>query len=611
MSGQAASRHWSARVGRFVRGRLQPWWQDYRWPTIGVLWLLAFVLGAIGAYRYNQWYPPPRPPDVADVLYSALQLFVLNWSGSGPVPWELEVGRYLAPFMAAYTAMEALALIFFDQFQLLRARRIHDHVIICGLGNKGLLLAKSFRGDGLPVLVVEKDAENDLIHACRELDIPVFIGSASKPDVLRKARVSAARHLISVCGDDSVNAEVAAHARAIIAETPGARLTCATHIVNPDLWYLLRRWEVSAGDSFRLQFFNVFDIGARALLDAYPPFGPEYAVADEEPAGPAPRLLVAGAGKLGQNLIVQAARRWRSRQDREAKPLHVTLVDEDAIHVLELLLLRHPELAHVCVLYPLNLGPADLGRTQALEQEGGAYSAVYVCYDDDARGLTAALELRHQIRSPDIPIVIGMTQSAGLAALLDQVGRSAGGFGALHAFGLLDRACQPDLVLGGANEILARAIHEQYVEEQRRAGGSAQTNPALVPWDQLSETLKESNRRQANHLGVKLEAVGCDIAPLTDWDAAAFTLTNVELERMAMMEHERWVAERRLQGWSQGPRDPARKTNPNLVPWDLLPEDGQRFNLAAVREIPGLLAQAGFQIYRVNAADGIPKSAEV
>ena len=55
--------------------------------------------------------------------------------------------------------------------------------------------------------------------------------------------------------------------------------------------------------------------------------------------------------------------------------------------------------------------------------------------------------------------------------------------------------------------------------------------------------------------------------PLTALDADSFAFTPEEVERLAEMEHERWLAERRALGWTPGPRDPQKKTNPNLVPW--------------------------------------------
>jgi hypothetical protein len=167
---------------------------------------------------------------------------------------------------------------------------------------------------------------------------------------------------------------------------------------------------------------------------------------------------------------------------------------------------------------------------------------------------------------------------------------------------LLERICQPELVLGGTHEVLARAMHEKYVAEQKAAGHTPQENPLMVPWEALPEEIKDSNRAQAVHISEKLTAVQCDIMPLTDWDAAIFSFTEAEVERMAQMEHERWMHERRLQGWrySDGPRNDTKKTNPHLVPWSDLTEDMKALNRHVVHDLPAFLARAGFQISRLD-----------
>src|SRR3990172_4517866 len=189
-----------------------------------------------------------------------------------------------------------------------------------------------------------------------------------------------------------------------------------------------------------------------------------------------------------------------------------------------------------------------------------------------------------------------MTLDAGLAALLrGEEATGSEGFGNLHAFGLLDRTCRLDLLFGGTHEALARAIHEDYVLNQKKIGQTSRTNPSMVSWDELPEGLKESNRRQADHIGIKLKAIGCGIASLTDWDAKLFEFTPEEVERMAGMEHNRWNEERRLEGWTynSAPKDPDRKTSPHLVPWDQLPDGIKEYDRNTIRGLPAFLAQAG------------------
>ena len=107
------------------------------------------------------------------------------------------------------------------------------------------------------------------------------------------------------------------------------------------------------------------------------------------------------------------------------------------------------------------------------------------------------------------------------------------------------------------HETLARAIHDQYVLQQRTLGETADTNPSLVTWDELSARLKEANRNQADHIGIKLGAIGYGLEPLDNWDADLFTFTRDEIERLAVLEHERWLDDYRDAGWQRAPRQRA------------------------------------------------------
>lgn len=154
----------------------------------------------------------------------------------------------------------------------------------------------------------------------------------------------------------------------------------------------------------------------------------------------------------------------------------------------------------------------------------------------------------------------------------------------------------------GTHEILARAIHESYRDRQEEKGETRETNASMVPWDQLPENLKESNRRQADHIGIKLKAIGCSIAPMTDWDAKPFKFSKEEIDLMARMEHERWMSERLQAGWTfkEKEKNIEKKTSPDLVPTEKLTEDAKELDQNPVEDLPIYLAKVGFQIYRLN-----------
>ena len=150
-------------------------------------------------------------------------------------------------------------------------------------------------------------------------------------------------------------------------------------------------------------------------------------------------------------------------------------------------------------------------------------------------------------------------------------------------------------------ETIARAIHEDYVRHQKEKGQTPQTNPSMVSWEQLPEHLKESNRQQADHIGEKLKAVGCGITKLINQDEKLFEFTPEEIEKMAEMEHERWVEERLRDGWKPGnKKDVEKKISPYLVSWDQLSEEVKDYDRDTVRGLPTFLASAGFGIYRLK-----------
>jgi K+ transport systems, NAD-binding component len=587
-----------------------------------LLYLLAVIAclvlaGATGFYLLERGayaaQDPPRDLRFGDALWWAI--VTMTTIGYGDFFPYTPGGRAVAVLMMLFgigtlgisTAAIAAYFVKSDQIQQWRVRGLRGHVVICGLGEKGLLLTRAFRERGATVVVIEQNETNEKIDLCYQLGAIVLTGDATKREILARARVAEARYLIAVCPGDGANAEIAAHARDLVGSRRADRpLTCSTHVVDPELWHLLRRWEIAELGPFRLQFFNVYDVGARALLSLHPPFVGIDPHTGRDSSGRLPHLLVVGAERLAQRVALHAARLFRDHHPGAAEPLHITLVGPGATDELrQELYFQNPGIEQICRLHVRDLDPSltEFQRAAFLhDPETGQFliTAIYICMEDETTGLSAALALMNRARRHDVRVVVRMTQDEGLGKLLAATRDGSHGFDNLHAFGFLEHTCQPDLVLGGTNEALARAIHEKYLREQERQGATRETNPALLPWDQLPEEIRESNRAQADHIGQKLRVIGCDISPLATYDTAPPVFTSDEVEQMARMEHERWMQEKRAQGVTFGPRDAAKKTNPNLLAWEELPEESKKFNRDGVRELPALLEIAGFQIYRLQ-----------
>ena len=145
-----------------------------------------------------------------------------------------------------------------------------------------------------------------------------------------------------------------------------------------------------------------------------------------------------------------------------------------------------------------------------------------------------------------------------------------------------------------AGDQVARQLHEDYVSQRRSDANPNPDDPSLAPWDRLCEDLKESNRQSADHIGVKLRAIGCVARPVAGDVGGSIDEPDVEL--LARMEHARWTAERLLAGWERGPKNVGLKLNPSIAPWSDLPDEIREYDRQFVRLIPTLLGRCGLKI---------------
>ncbi len=567
-----------------------------QWPLLAWLWGVAAVLGYWGWSRFHEG--SPEPWYFWDKFYLTIQLFNIN-SGNvagDKVYWQLQVARLLAPIASVSTAVAALALVFQEQVARIRIRFMSGHTVISGLGQRGRIVAEALLERGKSVVIIEKNPGNDGIPHIREKGGIVMIGNASDPAVLRKARVHVADTIISVCTDDGINAEVAVDARDLTADRTGKPLRCVVQVNDIDLCHLLVGQELALGKrgAFRLEFFNTYARGAVAILQEYPPF-------DEDET--APHLLVVGMGRLGQSIVVHAARAWRTRSRSQLKPLRVTLIDNRPEDKLSAMLMRTPMLESICDLHPLliDVRSAEFHRAGFLFDGQGklAVTRVYVCLDDDARALSAGLALLKALRKHDVPIVVRLARDDGLAQLIKRADGATDGFGNLQAFGFVERTCDPDLILGGPNEVLARALHTEYLDSRLTLGVGPDKDCAAVPWECVPENLKDSYRNSADHICLSLLAAGCTIEPLSCLDADRFVFTAEEEEQMASRLYELYVED---WGTSHTQCSPIFQlletalTHPP-VQWNQLPVEYRETYKDMVRSLPTFLAKSDFQVF--------------
>jgi hypothetical protein len=574
-----------------MRTLFSPRW---RWLTITVLWLAVVLLAQWGLLHAH-----PRP-SVWNRLYLVPDIFSMGISDNlAAQDWRIQTARFIGPLVFATTFFTATAIVFRDQWHRVRLRFVKGHVVVAGLGDKGSRLAASFAEGGRRVVAVDPDPTNPNAAGLRRRGVVVLTGDARDRAVLVDAGLARADDLVAITDGDGTNAEVLDVARGVRRADGRPPLSCAVHLVDPQLSRLLRTRELQAAGHVRFDFFNIYQRGARLWLADADPFR-----VDGEPR--LPHLVIVGLDPLGETLVVAAVQRWVAL-DPEAPALVMTLIDPDATRAAASLRLRHPALAVHARIDAIDVDldrptEDDVASVQVLAGKR-TVTAVFVCIDDDTRALTTALSMRELLGDQYATVHVRTRFNSGLALLVDdasEVGQPV----QLQAFGLLDRTCTAEAVTEGTNVQVARALHEDYVA---RARASGRTGPAVRPWEELTRQQQEANRAAADSLVASLHAIGCELRSLYAWDERAFTLTDDDVESLAKAEHARWSAERRADGWQYGPvRDDVKKLHPDLAPWSERTEQAKDFDRAAARALPTLLARSGFEVYRPSQPRAAP-----
>jgi voltage-gated potassium channel Kch len=144
-----------------------------------------------------------------------------------------------------------------------------------------------------------------------------------------------------------------------------------------------------------------------------------------------------------------------------------------------------------------------------------------------------------------------------------------------------------------AREVLARRLHERYIQAQ---GGEIAPWSYPTEWENLPSDAKAANYASVDNIALQLARIARRAAPAVVPPARPATFTTEQIEQMARFEHERWMDERQSAGWRFGERDNAKRKHPSLVPWEELPESEREKDRDVVRAIPDLLASIGYTI---------------
>lgn len=342
----------------------------------------------------------------------------------------------------------------------------------------------------------------------------------------------------------------------------------------------------------RLRVFNEGELVARRLMKAFPP-DESIARSDTETA----HLLLIGLGSIGQAVILQLARMGHYRSGKRPK---ITVVDQQVGHQWRTLLKAYRAIEQWVQVETHEVRIEEIGSADVRKwlYDEAPVTMAYACTRNEVANLRISRlilkELKGDGQKGDLahPKIVAIDSPGGM--ILSDFAKHGDHQDRFHLFSLSQSGrdgSSRDGLMTDIDDRYARLMHEDYCKKNK--------NDSSKPWEQLSETLRNANRRPADHFDVKLRALG--LALVSKEGAAPAQLTADELELLARMEHDRWWADRALDGWSHAVvRNNKLKEHDNMVPYGELSEATRQIDRDNVLAMIRILDQEkGLSVVRV------------
>ena len=190
------------------------------WRNVGsiLVFMTVVIVGATIAYMGAGW-------SFADAIYMVLlTVYTVGYGEVRPIdtPYLHEVT--IATMVLGCTGMILLTSALVQLFTVIQLRQLLSpnrmqskvdkltrHVIVCGYGRIGMMLARDLAAGGIPLVVLERDTRRlDEAEAAGHLALP---GDATEEQALLAVGIARARALATVLPDDAANVFITLSAR--------------------------------------------------------------------------------------------------------------------------------------------------------------------------------------------------------------------------------------------------------------------------------------------------------------------------------------------------------------------------------------------------------------
>ncbi len=558
--------------------------RDLEWWIVGFLGLVTLGLAFSGYHVLYSEAGTSR--NILDLIYQSIKIFGMDLVDefSSPLPWQLEAARWLAPALVIYTAIKAILFLIRREIKSAFIKYHRDHIVIVGLNYMSRYLAGSLLANGEKVVIVGDIADVRKLDPVEREGAVLVEGELSGKNFLRNLGAARARYFVFLNDDDDKNIEDALTVNNYLADhAREPNVTLYTH-VSDDLKLdevmglrLLEDHQLqqNADKQCEIKIFSEYERASRIIFNKY---SPDTFTRITSPDDQQVRIAVIGSGRLAQSFILRVARLGHFAN---LKKTLVTMF-QNGTTVLDRMQLSFKQMKNFIDIELVDAAPElfDGENFRRMNAEH-RFSAVYILCDDD----TVVPGILTRLARIDLPGRINIVVAVNNPFSLLSKKLEGMNFESIviHKFSITEETFTHEGLISETLDKLARVVHNDYRSKHEDIDPSKTSHR---PWELLPTDFKNQNREQADHILIKLRALGYE----GDVDISQIVVPQDKLELLSRMEHNRWWAFIALNGWVRGDkRDDQNRKHTDLKPYDELDEEVKQSDRDAVLNIPHLL----------------------
>ncbi len=573
--------------------------RDYEWWIVGTLGIIAFFLAMIG---FNVLFTEAGiERNIFDLGFQSMKIFGMEFVDEfqSPLPWQLEVARWLAPGVVLYAAAKAIMYFIRREYKSFRLKSYKNHIIITSLNDKSRYLIKDLIKNGEKVIVlagIENPRKLDLV----EKEGAVIVeGDITSNKFLKNIAGHKAKYFVFLEDDDETNISNAISVYNYLIEFgKDKKQTIFTHVAD----------DIKLNELMELKFFEefmeanelnanceirIFSMNERTIRILFKDYSPDSFMPITKDT-PQVRVAVFGSGNLAQSMIIRLARLGHFAN---SKKLKITLF-HNGNSIVKKLLQNFPGIPELVDFEnpDESLELFDIERFNELNREQ-QFNVVYLLCENDSLSSNILKKLTKNDSDENLEVVLTLMNPDGIISKW-YTAKSIYNIN-LSKFNLIERSFTKEALISEKIDELAKIIHLDYLDS---LGDKRDQNkkPSHNDWEFLPIDFKIQNREQADHIYIKIRAAGCVGVSLSDSRAEFIIEGNPELvETLAIIEHDRWWAHMVLSGWKYGKiRDDKKKIHQYLIPYKELSDEIKQYDRDTVINIPKLIKKVGNKIVK-------------